>query len=108
MIDVLYMAFRDAYALNETPLRLLHYTTFRMFLAFVTAFALTFLISPRVIATRALKLFTELNADSKYPEVRHASLSIGVASVPPHIDIVYRQLYKQADLTGMSKRYGIV
>ncbi len=55
-------------------------------------------LDPRVIATRALKQFAELNADSRYDEIVDASLSIGVASVPPHIDIDYRQLYKQADL----------
>ncbi len=55
-------------------------------------------LDPGVIATRALKIFTELNAGSKYLEVRNANLSIGVASVPPDVDIVYRQLYKQADL----------
>ena len=55
-------------------------------------------LDPTVIATRALETFVELNADSKYEEARHANLSIGVASVPPDVEIVYRQLYKQADL----------
>ena len=56
-------------------------------------------LDPTVIATRALKTFVELNADSKYPEMaRHASVSIGVASVPPDVEIGYRQFYKQADI----------
>ena len=55
-------------------------------------------LDPGVIATRALKRFGELNAGSKYEEIINASLSIGVASVPPHIEVNYRQLYRQADL----------
>ena len=55
-------------------------------------------LDPTVIAKRALKIFFELNADSKYDEVKNANLSIGVASVPPDVEIAYRQLYKQADL----------
>ena len=55
-------------------------------------------LDPTVIAKRALKIFFELNAESKYDEVKNANLSIGVASVPPDVEIVYRQLYKQADL----------
>ena len=55
-------------------------------------------LDPVVIATRALKQFAELNAGSRHDEIVNASLSIGVASVPPHVDIDYRQLYKQADL----------
>ena len=55
-------------------------------------------LDPRVIATRALNIFAELNASSKHQEVVQASLSIGVASVPPDIEVNYRQLYKQADL----------
>lgn len=51
MIDALYVHLKDAWSLDDTPLRLLHFTTFRMFLAFLTAFGVTFLISPRVIAT---------------------------------------------------------
>jgi diguanylate cyclase (GGDEF)-like protein len=62
-------------------------------------FALIFAdLEPRVIAIRALKKFCELNAASKCDEVVRASLSIGVASVPPDIEVSYRQLYKQADL----------
>ncbi len=55
-------------------------------------------LDPRVIATRALNVFSKLNATSKHPQVVQASLSIGVASVPPDIEVSYRQLYKQADL----------
>jgi len=55
-------------------------------------------LEPRVIAVRALKKFCDLNAGSKHDDVVEASLSIGVASVPPEIDVSYRQLYKQADL----------
>jgi len=51
MIDLLYLQLRDAWELHQTPLRLLHYTTFRMVLAFLTGFLVVFLISPRVIAT---------------------------------------------------------
>jgi phospho-N-acetylmuramoyl-pentapeptide-transferase len=35
---------------DATPFRLLHFTTFRMVLAFLTAFLVTFAISPKVIA----------------------------------------------------------
>ena len=55
-------------------------------------------LDPRVIASRALKKFADLNSESKYDLVCQASLSIGVASVPPEVEISYRQLYKQADL----------
>ena len=55
-------------------------------------------LDPRVIATRALNIFAKLNSSSKHQEVVQASLSIGVASVPPDIEVSYRQLYKQADL----------
>ncbi len=55
-------------------------------------------LDPRVIANRGLKKFCDLNAASKYDLVAKASLSIGVASVPPDIEVSYRQLYKQADL----------
>ncbi|MDJ0776556.1 MAG: diguanylate cyclase [Gammaproteobacteria bacterium] len=55
-------------------------------------------LDPKVVATRATKLFRELNADGKCPEIVDASLSIGVASVPPDFEVGYRQLYKQADL----------
>ena len=51
MIDMLYLAFKDAWALDETPLRLVHFTTTRMVLAFLTAFGVTYLISPHVIKT---------------------------------------------------------
>lgn len=51
MIDMLYQAFKDAWALDETPLRLVHFTTTRMVLAFLTAFGVTYLISPHVIKT---------------------------------------------------------
>lgn len=62
-------------------------------------FALVFAdLDPGEIARRGLKLFCDLNAASKYPEVGKASLSIGVASVPPDIEVNYRQLYNQADL----------
>ena len=55
-------------------------------------------LDPKVIAIRGLKNFCALNAESKYDLVAQASLSIGVASVPPDIEVSYRQLYKQADL----------
>lgn len=55
-------------------------------------------LEPQVIATRAVKQFARLNADSSCDEIKNASLSIGVASVPPDIEVGYRQLYKQADL----------
>ena len=58
MIDILYLWLRDAFpgvfigpgGEDATPLRLLHFATFRMVLAFLTAFLVTFLISPGVIA----------------------------------------------------------
>lgn len=55
-------------------------------------------LDPRVIATRAVKMFNDLNAENRHDEMARASLSFGVASVPPDIDLDYRQLYKQADL----------
>ncbi len=55
-------------------------------------------LDPRVVATRAMKLFRDLNAGGKHAEMVEASLSIGVASVPPDIEVSYRQLYKQADI----------
>jgi len=55
-------------------------------------------LDPRVIATRAVKMFNDLNAVSKYDEMARASLSFGVASAPADIELSYRQLYKQADL----------
>jgi len=55
-------------------------------------------LDPKVIAIRGLKNFCALNAESKYDLVAQASLSIGVASVPPDFEVNYRQLYKQADL----------
>ena len=55
-------------------------------------------LDPRVVAIRGLKKFCELNASSKHGLVVKTSLSIGVASVPPDIEVSYRQLYKQADL----------
>jgi len=55
-------------------------------------------LEPRVIAIRGLKKFCDLNAASKHELVTRASVSIGVASVPPDIEVSYRQLYKQADL----------
>ena len=62
-------------------------------------FALIFAdLDPRVIAIRGLKKFCDLNARCKYDLIQQASLSIGVASVPPDIEVSYRQLYKQADL----------
>jgi diguanylate cyclase (GGDEF)-like protein len=62
-------------------------------------FAMVFAdLDPKVIALRGLKKLYDLNASSKYEQVVKASLSIGVASVPPDIEVGYRQLYKQADL----------
>jgi len=62
-------------------------------------FALVFAdLDPKVIALRGLKKLCDLTASSKYEQVAKASLSIGVASVPPDIEVSYRQLYKQADL----------
>ena len=55
-------------------------------------------LDPRVVATRALKVFCELNSTSENIEMARASLSLGVASVPPDIEVGYRQLYKQADI----------
>jgi diguanylate cyclase (GGDEF)-like protein len=55
-------------------------------------------LDPRVIAIRGLKKFCDLNARCKYDLIQQASISIGVASVPPDIEVSYRQLYKQADL----------
>ena len=55
-------------------------------------------LEPKVIAIRGLKQFCDLNASSKHELIAKASLSIGVASVPPDIEVSYRQLYKQADL----------
>ena len=55
-------------------------------------------LDPRVIAIRGLKQFCDLNASSKHDLMTKASISIGVASVPPDIEVSYRQLYKQADI----------
>jgi diguanylate cyclase (GGDEF)-like protein len=55
-------------------------------------------LDPKVIAIRGLKQFCDLNASSKHALMAKASISIGVASVPPDIEVSYRQLYKQADL----------
>ncbi|MDH3449664.1 MAG: GGDEF domain-containing protein [Gammaproteobacteria bacterium] len=55
-------------------------------------------LDPRVVAMRGLNRFCDLNAGSEHEKVRNANLSIGVASVPPDIEVGYRQLYKQADL----------
>jgi diguanylate cyclase (GGDEF)-like protein len=55
-------------------------------------------LDPKVIAIRGLKKLCDLNADSEHEQVNRLSLSIGVASVPPDIEVSYRQLYKQADL----------
>jgi diguanylate cyclase (GGDEF)-like protein len=55
-------------------------------------------LDPKVIAIRGLKQFCDLNASSKHALIAKASISIGVASVPPDIEVSYRQLYKQADL----------
>ena len=55
-------------------------------------------LDPKVVAARALKIFRDLNADSPCPEMVEASLSFGAASVPPDIEIGYRQFYKQADI----------
>ena len=48
MIDVIYSWFQDTW--QHTPLRLLHFTTVRMILASLTAFLVTYVISPRMIA----------------------------------------------------------
>jgi len=55
-------------------------------------------LDPTVIARRGLKIMRELTRDHKCQDVVNVHLSIGVASVPPEIDITYRQLYKQADM----------
>ena len=55
-------------------------------------------LDPKVIAIRGLKKLCDLNLDSEHEQVNRTSLSIGVASVPPDIEVSYRQLYKQADL----------
>lgn len=55
-------------------------------------------LDPKIVATRGLKNFCALNAESKYDLVAQSSLSIGVASVPPDFEVSYRQLYKQADI----------
>lgn len=53
---------------------------------------------PSVIAKRGLKILRELTHNDKCEEVVNVHFSIGVASVPPEIEITYRQLYKQADM----------
>jgi phospho-N-acetylmuramoyl-pentapeptide-transferase len=60
MIDALYLWIAERWtwmgadgrvaSIADTPLRLFHFSTFRMVLAFLTAFLVTYLISPRVIA----------------------------------------------------------
>ena len=50
MIDLLYLWLKDTWHLDQTPLRLLHFTTFRMVTAFLSSFVMTWLISPRIIA----------------------------------------------------------
>jgi len=55
-------------------------------------------LDPTVIARRGLKIMRELTRDHKCEDVVNVHLSIGVASVPPEVDITYRQLYKQADM----------
>ena len=51
MIDALYVWLNEAFKIEDTPLRLFHFTTARMVLAFLTAFIITRIISPRIIAT---------------------------------------------------------
>lgn len=51
MIPQLYEWLRDSLGLERTPVRLLYFTTTRMVLAFLTAFAITYFASPRIIAT---------------------------------------------------------
>jgi diguanylate cyclase (GGDEF)-like protein len=55
-------------------------------------------LEPRVVGIRGLKKFCDLNSTSKHDLVKKASVSIGAASVPPDIEVSYRQLYKQADI----------
>lgn len=55
-------------------------------------------LDPNVVARRGLNNLHELTRDASYDEVINVGLSIGVASVPPDIEVSYRQLYKQADL----------
>jgi diguanylate cyclase (GGDEF)-like protein len=55
-------------------------------------------LDPSVIARRGLKILRDLTQDHKCQEVVNVHFSIGVASVPPEIEITYRQLYKQADM----------
>ena len=50
MIDAIYLALEGRFGLSETPLRLVHFTTTRMVLAFLTSFLLVYALSPRVIA----------------------------------------------------------
>ena len=62
-------------------------------------FALIFAdLDPAVIAKRALHKLRELTRNSECVEVANVHLSIGVASVPPEIEVSYLQFYKQADL----------
>jgi diguanylate cyclase (GGDEF)-like protein len=56
-------------------------------------------LDPTVIVNRGLKKLHDLTSDSQFSQVKNVSLSVGVASVPPDVEISYRQLYKQADLT---------
>ena len=55
-------------------------------------------LDPRVIGKQGLKKFSDLNSASQHDLVTKASISVGVASVPPDIEVSYRQLYKQADI----------
>jgi len=55
-------------------------------------------LDPKVIAKRGLKILRQLTQDHSCEEVVNVHFSIGVASVPPEIEISYRQLYKQADM----------
>lgn len=55
-------------------------------------------LDPKVIADKGVQRLDELVAQSKNAAGGPIRLSIGVATVPADIEIVYRQLYKQADL----------
>ena len=55
-------------------------------------------LDPLEVAKCGLEKLRSLTSDSSYSELVNVGLSYGVASVPPDIEVSYRQLYKQADL----------
>lgn len=62
-------------------------------------FAMVFAnLDPNELTRRGISKLRDATAGSRYEELVNVNLSVGVACIPPHIEVSYRQLYKQADL----------